>query len=456
MKRIMCILCLVLAAACSRPEIIPGLEEPGKDSSGSPDGQGNGTTTDFPRLIPVLPESGEVPEVRITIKDNDWQTLLNAFNRDINTQQYIPADVTYSEGGRTEEVTKAGLRLKGNTSRRYPGEAGNLNHVHFGLHFNEYVDGQKLLGTTRLDLKWFKDDPAYCREVYCYDLFQRAGVWTAISSGYTRLWVKIGNKETYMGVYELMEHVKGDYIKRRQKEFGGKDGHLWKSRGNLRDASASMGADDNKTFFTYEYKSDAADFPAAKAQLQAFIRDLNGKSGEAFFTWAAEAMDVPLLLKTYAVNVVVGMWDDYWNNNNNHYFYFNPAGKFFLIPYDYDNTLGTCLRCGGQSDAGRQDPLNWGHRENPLIVKLLQKPQWRDMYISYMKELCSGDFRADASISRIKEWHAAIEKYIPNDTGEDMKISDRPAPWGNHGEYRILMDGPNNFFRVKTGVVDGL
>ena len=65
-------------------------------------------------------------------------------------------------------------------------------------------------------------------------------------------------------------------------------------------------------------------------------------------------------------------------------------------------------------------------------------------------------FRADASISRIKEWHAAIEKYIPNDTGEDMKISDRPAPWGNHGEYRILMDGPNNFFRVKAGVVDGL
>ncbi len=45
----------------------------------------------------------------------------------------------------------------------------------------------------------------------------------------------------------------------------------------------------------------------------------------------------------------------------------------------------------GKDSSGRQNPLNWGHRENPLIVKLLQKPQWMDMYISFMKELCSGD-----------------------------------------------------------------
>lgn len=442
MKRALLILS-VFCVACTRPDIIPG---PGGQDAPDPNS----------RLIPVLPESGEVPEIHITVTDKDWQTLLEAFNKNSNTQEYIPANVTYSEGSRHEEVMKAGLRLKGNTSRRYPGEAGNLHHVHFGLHFNEYVEGQKLLGTSRLDLKWFKDDPAYCREVFCYDLFHRAGVWTAVSTGYTRLWVKIGNKETYMGVYELMEHVKGDYIKRRQSAFGGRDGHLWKAHGNLRDPNAQMGADDNKTDFTYEYKSDAADFPAAKSQLQAFIRDLNGKTGDAFFNWAENAMDVPLLLKTYAVNVVVGMWDDYWNNSNNFYFYFNSAGKFFFIPYDYDNTLGTSLNCGVQSDAGRQDPLNWGQSKNPLIVKLLQKPEWKALYVSYLKELCAGDFKADVSMARIKEWHRSIEKYVSNDTGEDMKIEDRPASWGNHHEYRILSDGTNNFFKVKASVINAL
>ena len=460
MKRVFFILCVVLAAACNKPEIIPGpdQERPGRASDSTPGSDPTPGRQDTPRLIPVLPESGEIPEVHIAITDKDWKTLLDAFNKNSNTQDYIPVNVAYSEGGKTEVVQKAGLRLKGNTSRRYPGEAGNLHHVHFGLHFSEYVEDQKLLGTSRLDLKWFKDDPAYCREVFCYDLFHRAGVWTAISSGYTRLWIKIGTKETYMGVYELMEHVKGDYIKRRQNAFGGKGGHLWKARwgADLKDPNANIGADDNKTDFTYELKSDATDFAAAKSQLQAFIRNLNNKSGEEFYTWAETAMDVPLLLKTYAVNVAVGMWDDYWNNSNNYYFYFNPEGKFFFIPYDYDNTLGTSQDCGVQSDAGRQDPLRWGHQSYPLIMKLLAKPEWKALYVSYLKELCSGDFKADVAAARIKEWHGAIEKFVSNDTGEDMEIKDRPAPWGNHGEYRILSDGSNNFFKVKAQAVNAL
>jgi len=255
-----------------------------------------------------------------------------------------------------------------------------------------------------------------------------------------------------------MEHVKGDYIKRRQNAFGGKGGHLWKARwgADLKDPNANIGADDNKTDFTYELKSDATDFAAAKSQLQAFIRNLNNKSGEEFYTWAETAMDVPLLLKTYAVNVAVGMWDDYWNNSNNYYFYFNPEGKFFFIPYDYDNTLGTSMDCGVIQDSGRKDPLKWGHQSYPLLMKLLAKPEWKALYVSYLKELCSGDFKADVAAARIKEWHGAIEKFVSNDTGEDMEIKDRPAPWGNHGEYRILSDGSNNFFKVKAQAVNAL
>jgi spore coat protein CotH len=55
-------------------------------------------------------------------------------------------------------------------------------------------------------------------------------------------------------------------------------------------------------------------------------------------------MDVDLFLKTYAVSVIVGMWDDYWaDNGNNYYFYFDSDGKVYFIPYDYDNSMGiTC------------------------------------------------------------------------------------------------------------------
>ena len=442
MKRLWVFLFLLLAFSCKKADILGS-------SSGA------GEPARLQRLLPVLPQDGGIPEVRILVKESDWKTLLDAYNKDHDTQLYIPCGVSYVQSDHRESVELAGLRLKGNTSRRYPGEAGKLHHVHFGLDLDAYQEEGRLLGSNRLDLKWFKDDPAYCREVFCYDLFQRFGVWTALTSGYVRLWVRIGSKETYMGVYQLMEHVRKDYLKRRNSLFQGSAGHLWKASygASFRDAGASMGADDNKGGYTYELKSDPSDFVDAKAQLQTFIRRLTKLSGEEFYAWADTTMDVPLLLKTYAVNVTVGMWDDYWNNTNNFYFYFNPAGKFFFIPYDYDNTLGTSLQCGVQQDAGRQSPLNWGSKDNPLIVKLLARPQWKQLYISYLKELCQGDFRADVAMARIKEWQQAIGPYVSNDTGEDMSIEDRPASWGNHGEYRLLKSGSNNFFQVKAGVI---
>ena len=434
-----------MALSCARKEIMPSF--------------GEGQATDAARLIPVLPVGGGVPEIHIRIAEADWQKLLEAYDRNKATQDYIPADISYADGSVSASVRGAGLRLKGNTSRRRPEEGGALRHVHFGLHFSEYVQDQELLGVKRLDLKWFKDDPAYCREVFCYDLFQRAGVWTALTAGYTRLWVQIGSRpECYYGVYELMEHVRGDYVKRRQAQFGGRGGHLWKGRygASFRDANAKMGADDNQHEYTYEFKGEPLEFEAAKAQLQAFIRNLNQLGGDAFYEWARETMDVELLLKTYAVNVAVGMWDDYWNNQNNFYFYFNPEGKFFFIPYDYDNTLGTTQKLGAQKDAGRQDPLNWGRSEYPLIRKLLGKEEWKAYYIQCLKDLCAGDFAADAAMERIARWHAVIGPYVANDTGEDTVIEDRPASWSNHGEYRILSAGPNNFFSVKASVVNAL
>ncbi|MBO4455578.1 MAG: CotH kinase family protein [Bacteroidales bacterium] len=431
----------LLAVACGKQDVIIVDDSPPKIPE---------------RVIPVLPENGTVPEILITVKESEWQRLLDAYNKNKDTQEYIRCNVQYSAGSHTDAVVDAGLRLKGNTSRRYPGEAGALKHVHFGLHFNEYVEGQKLLGVNRLDLKWFKDDPAYCREIFCYDLFQRAEVWTAISAGYTKLRIKVGSKETYMGVYILMEHVRGDYVKHREHLFGGRDGHLWKAKwgASLKDPNARMGADDNLHDYTYELKSDESDFQAAKDQLQSFIRKFNSMGGDAFYAWAEQNMDVPLLLRTYAVNVLVGMWDDYWTSGNNYYFYFNPAGKFYFIPYDYDNTLGTSQ----YYDSGRQDPLHWGDDSaNPLVAKLLERPEWKEYYINCLKTLAKGDFRADVAIARINGWHQVISPYVRNDTGQDMKILDRPASWGNHSEYRILdLGSNNNFFSVKYDTVVAL
>ena len=173
--------------------------------------------------------------------------------------------------------------------------------------------------------------------------------------------------------------------------------------------------------------------------------------------------DIDLLLKTYAVNVAVGMWDDYWNNANNYYIYFNARGltgyKFYFIPYDYDNTLGTSLRCGVQDDAGRQNPLNWGNDNNRLIARILKFSDFRAKYIAYLKELIdikNGLMDRQSAQARIRSWQRMIEPYVDNDTGEDTVIEDKPASWGNHSEYNLLKSNGDNFFTVKAFTIRAL
>ena len=84
---------------------------------------------------------------------------------------------------------------------------------------------------------------------------------------------------------------------------------------------------------------------------------------------------------------------------------------------------------------------------------------FKQMYRDAFKELADPSkdlFHMDASVPRIQAWTDRIAPYISNDTGEDMSFNDRPASWSNHGEYRLIDKGSNNWFRVKTDVINKL
>ena len=457
---IACCLCALSSCKPSEPETPPEPEDRAlKDKYG----------------ITYIYEGGGIPEVHVCVPIDQWNSLLKAYDANAHTKTSVKCDVRFVKDGETTEITEAGIRLKGNTSRRRPeGSAGRMHstsgktdwhHCHYQINFKKFVDddAHKLHGAGKIALKWFKDDAAYVRELYCYDLFRRAGVWTAINDVYCRLYIKIEGdaSETYLGVYELMEPIDKTYLKVRggEDKFGGSGGNLWKcsSGANLNTVNADFGPDlDTDDEYVYELKTNTKSFDAATEQLKDFITKLNSLKGDVFRLWFSDICDVELLLRTYAVNVAVGMWDDYWNNGNNYYLYFSSTDpqsyKVWFIPYDYDNTLGTTLNCGVQDDAVRHDPYNWGLKNNRLISRLLEYKDYRDIYTRALLELADGSkglLSASHSMSRIKVWQSSISSFVANDTGEDCVIADRPAPWGNHGEYRLLSGGANNYFNAK-------
>jgi len=421
-----------------------------------------------------------LPEVHLNVSLAEWNRLLALYDANAFTTQYVQATLSFVKDGETTVIDNVGLRLKGNTSRRRPeGSYGQMHqrdntdwhHAHFGVNLRKFADddAHTIQGVRKLHLKWFKDDPAYVREVFCYELFRRAGVWTAVRDNYCRLWLHVegDSKEAYYGVYELMEPIDKHYLKDRKNRFGSNKGYLWKCRNSAAGLNNPNGDiwydDDTDDRHAYTLETQTEEFDSARVQLVDFMNKLNGLNDNEFYTWIQQVTDVDLLLKTYAVNVAVGMWDDYWNNANNYYIYFNGKGltgyKFFFIPYDYDNTLGTSLRCGVQDDAGRQNPLNWGNNNNRLIARILRFNDFKQKYITYLKELIDAPnalMDRASSQARIRSWQQRIEPYVNNDTGEDTAIEDKPASWGNHSEYRLLKNGSDNFFTVKATSISPL
>ena len=456
------------------------LKDAGGDLSGNNPGENQGPVTIQHEGLQYVWDESVLPEITMTVSVDEWNRLLGLYDQNSNTKEYVKCNITYKKGSEVTEIIDAGFRLRGNTSRRRPeGNGGEMHrkddtdwhHCHFGVNLrkfnkdNQEIKVKDIHGIRKFNLKWFKDDACYVREVFCYDLFRRAGIWTAAHDVHCRLWIHVegDSKPAYYGVYEMIEPYDNKYVEKREHLFGSAEGNLWKcsydSHGpaDLRDAYANMAEDNNKDDFTYELKETEGTFEDAKAQLQDFILKLNGKSDDSFYKWIKEVCDVELLMKTYAVNVAVGMWDDLWNNGNNYYLYFNSLDLYdytvYLIPYDYDNTLGTA-NC---YDPAKQDPYNWGDR-GILIERLMKFDEFKNIYRDELKRLvdpANGLMDTNSSIERIKAWQSKVQDYLINDTGEDMYIEDKPASWGSWGDYN-LMSLDNNYFTVKAQTINAL
>ncbi len=421
-----------------------------------------------------------IPEVHLEVSLVEWNRLLALYDANKYTAQYVMASITFIKEGDTTRVDSVGLRLKGNTSRHRPeGNQYNVPHqtdtkiwrrVNFGVNLRKYVDDEAhtIQGIRKIHLRCCSSDPSYVREMFCYNLFRRAGIWTAVRDNYCRLWIHVegDSKEVYFGVYQLLEPIDKRYLKDRKDLFGSSNSYLWKCRSNtgLNNPNGDFWYDDDSDDrHAYTLETQTAEFDTAKVQLLNFIDKLNNLSDSAFYDWIQKVTDVDLLLHTYAINVAVGSWDDYWNHANNYYMYFSGKGltdyKFFFIPYDYDSTLGTCSMAGAQSDSGRQNPLSWGVPRNPLIYRIIKFEDFRAIYVKYLLEAVDERYALmdrEAAQARINAWYSRIAPYISNDTNWEMAIEDKTAAFSVHSEYNLLKNDENNFFNVKAATINAL
>ena len=469
------------------------------------------------KALDVIFNPDELGKIILVFDRSEWNKHLDYCDLELHHEENVVAKGFYFAKDNKEWFFKdIGFRIRGNTSRIRPQDfIGKYVPAHFALDFEEWLTKEddadkkekKLAGAAKgLILKRFKDDPTYSREIYGYNMFRQNGIWIAPRAAYTRLIIQIqeadGSYETInYGVYAMIEEVKKQFLKERTTPESG--GNLTSNKGNLWKLSwpsdfknidaNSIGEESSKKItdtngnvtgikvqsFPYDFKSGGL-FEEAKTQLIDFINELNalpnckdGNNDEAdiatikdFYT---NKMDGDLFLRTYAVNVILGMWDDYWMNSNNFYFYFDESGKAYFIPFDYDNILGVN---GLNTDIAKHSPIAWGNLDDgnrPLIQKILQVPEYMQTYKVYLDEFSNEEsyFDDDKSIERIKKWQEMIKPYIYgrklNYTFEQKnkyfckvykEIADFPADWGSpYKKYTLYTPGDMNYFTVRQNTI---
>jgi spore coat protein CotH len=340
-----------------------------------------------------LYDDSQVARVDITIDPATIEWLY----QNVQSDSEFVATFHYQNAYINETVENIGFRLRGNTSR----EAAKKS---FKVSFNTFVQGREFYGVDKLNLNGEHNDPSIIRSKLCFDHYQTIGMKASRANH-----VEVYINEQYYGLYISVEHIDDEFL---NKNFGDDTGNLWKC---LYPADLTyLGSDPNlykdlnnngRPAYELTTNEDQSDF----SKLVRFITILNNTPNTSLPDSLESVIEVPGVLKYFAMNILVGEWDDYWSLMNNYYLYHDPTNDIFtLIPYDYDNTFGIDWFNINWTNA---NPYNYpkvagGYR--PLAERLIQNAQYRNLYTHFLEffrwnvyQLPIWDNRIDSLMSMI-------------------------------------------------------
>jgi hypothetical protein len=310
----------------------------------------------------------------------------------------------FTNGFINETVDSIGFRIRGNTSRVSEKKS-------FKVSFNTFISGREFYGIDKLNLNGEHNDPSIIRSKLCFELFKDIGM-TVSRAIHTEVYIN----GQYYGLYISVEHIDDEFL---NKNYDDDSGNLWKC---LYPADLDYIDDDPSSYQlvengrpVYELKTNEEinDF----SQLARLIKIINNTPDDLLPDSLEKILEIPDVLKYFAMNILTGSWDDYWSLMNNYYLYHNPSeDKFHWIPYDYDNTFGIDWFDIEWSNA---DPYNFpmavsGTR--PLAERLMANSQYKNLYTHFLEFYRENVFKLDHWEERIDSIKNLITPYAEEDT----------------------------------------
>ncbi|WP_020620854.1 CotH kinase family protein [Paenibacillus daejeonensis] len=333
-----------------------------------------------PQAYETLFTGDRIIDVNVTIADEDWESILaSPLEKDYKS-------VTVEVDGHV--LDNVGFSTKGNSTLRAVASMDDSDRYSFRLKFDKFDKSQTLLGLDKMVLNNNYSDPSYLREYLHYEALRLLGM-DAPQTVFANLYI---NGELF-GFYTGVESVDDSYLLRNYGEDY-KEGVLYEAEQGTTLLYEEDGA--------YETLTEDLGSDPDKALLRQFIETLNsmpdGEQGDI-----ESVLHVDSALQYIAANMVLGNYDSY-NGSMGHNFmlYSDADGLFSVVPWDFNMSFNGFMGGGGRAGGGTSQTsvtavtvpvdepvLGIDMARVPLINNLLQVPEYKTKYLSYVSELVS-------------------------------------------------------------------
>ena len=303
-----------------------------------------------------------VIDIKIDIAQEDWKSILD----NPTAEEYKSATVTVN--GTT--VKNVGFRSKGNLTLRSVANSDS-DRYSFRVKLDKYVEGQNLMGLDEFVVNNMYSDPSYMREYLSYEALREIGA-DVPEAVFANLYV---NGELY-GFYLCVEAVDDSFLER---SFGEKEGNLYKQ-----EQGSTLQYVEGSNYDKSELKSGDDE---SKEDLKKLIKVLNempqGQKGEI-----ESVLEVDSALRYIAANTVLGNYDSYNGNMAQNYYLYGQEGKFTVIPWDYNMSIGGFGGGGDGTTIPIDEPvMGVDIKSLPLISNLLAVDEYKAKYHAYVQDL---------------------------------------------------------------------
>lgn len=336
-------------------------------------------------------DKNKVIDIQILLSEEAFADMMENPSK----EEYKQANVVVNG----EKVDNVGFRVKGNSSLMSVASSES-KRFSFKIDFDQYIDGQSLDGLTKLNLNNSYSDPSYMREYLSYSLLDEMNIPTPAYC-YANIYINGENA----GLYLAVEGIEESFV---QRYFGENYGNLYKPEG---EGSDLVYIDDN--IKSYNGISAVLELKnGSEAALLNMIKALNkGENLEKY-------IDVDEVLRYFAVNTVLVNMDSYQGNFKHNYYLYEEDGVFKILPWDYNMSFGG-FGMGGQNASTElyiDQPVSGTTMEaRPLISKLLEIPEYKELYHKYIDEFIKGSFAADKMSAEIDKVADMIRPYLEKD-----------------------------------------